>query len=113
MKDYTKLIKELRHNQTLPEQVFWKAIRNRRFANFKFRRQVQIGPYIVDFICYQKNLIIELDGSEHLTEDKVRYDNKRTNYLKSRNFKVIRYFNNDILNHIDRVLLDLWNNLNE
>ena len=113
MKDLSKLVKALRHNQTIPEQILWRAIRSRRFCGFKFRRQVQIGNYIVDFICYDKNLVIELDGREHLTPEKLEYDANRTAFLEEKNYRVVRYYNTDIFNHLDDVLQDLWNKLQE
>ena len=113
MKYLSKLVKALRHNQTIPEQILWRAIRSRRFYGFKFRRQVQIGNYIVDFICYDKNLVIELDGREHLTPEKLEYDANRTAFLEEKNYRVVRYYNTDIFNHLDDVLQDLWNKLQE
>ena len=113
MKDLTQLVKALRHNQTIPEQILWRAIRGRRFCGFKFRRQVQIENYIVDFICYDKNLVIELDGREHLTPEKLEYDAKRTAFLNEKNYRVVRYYNTDIFNRLDYVLQDLWNKLQE
>ena len=113
IKNLKKLVKDLRKNQTLPEQIFWHKIRARRFSNYKLRRQVQIGNYIVDFVCYEKNLIVELDGRDHLTDESLEYDKTRTVYLQSRGFRVLRYFNKDVFNNIDNVLLDLWNNLNK
>ena len=113
MKDLTKLVKNLRHNQTIPEQILWKALRSRRFGGFKFRRQVQIGNYIVDFICYDKNLVIELDGREHLTPEKLEYDAKRTVFLQERNYRIVRYYNTDVFNHLEDVLQDLWERLQE
>ncbi len=94
-----------------PEKILWARLRDRRFNNYKFRRQVQIGKYIVDFVCYEKQLIIELDGSQHLTPENIREDEIRTKYLEERTFKVVRYYNTDILNNIDCVLQDLWDKL--
>ena len=112
MQDLKMLVKELRKNLTLPEQIIWQVLRNRSFCNKKFRRQVQIDNYIVDFVCYDLNLIIELNGSQHLTEEAVKYDEERTRVLKSRGFNVIRYYNNDVLNNLDEVLEDLYKKLN-
>ena len=61
----THLARNLRKNQTNVEQILWLQLRNRRFLNYKFRRQFPIEPYIVDFICLELKLIIELDGSQH------------------------------------------------
>ena len=112
MKDLKNLAKQLRKEQTIPEQIIWHVLRNRSFCNKKFRRQVQIANYIVDFVCYDLNLIIELDGGQHLSQKKLEYDKKRTEILEDRGFKVIRYYNNDVLNNLDAVLEDLYDKLN-
>ena len=111
MKDLKQLAKQLRKEQTIPEQIIWHILRNRSFCNKKFRRQVQIADYIVDFVCYDDNLIIELDGSQHLTTEALEYDRKRTEILENRGFKVLRYYNNDIMNKLEIVLEDLYNKL--
>ena len=103
MKNLKKLVKDLRKNQTLPEQIFWHKIRARRFSNYKFRRQVQIGNYIVDFVCRKKKIIIEIDGGQHNTPEEIIYDKKRTEFLNSRGYKVIRFWNSDIDKNIDGV----------
>ena len=112
MKDFSELVKHLRHNQTLPEQIIWHVLRNRSFSNTKFRRQVLIGQYIADFVSYEKMLVIELDGREHLSKEHLEYDKERTIELNNRGFTVIRYYNNDVLNNLDNVLEDLWSRLN-
>ena len=99
---YTDLARNLRKNQTDAEQVLWLQLRNRRFLNYKFRRQFAIDPYIVDFVCLELKLIIELDGSQHIEQNEL--DTKRTLFLKQRNFKVIRFWNNDLFIQIDGVL---------
>ena len=96
--------KTLRKDLTLPEKVLWYHLRNRSFLGYKFRRQVQIDNYIADFVCFETRLIIELDGRQHLTDENIIYDQKRTEYLQGQNFRVIRFFNNDILNNINSVL---------
>ena len=111
MKNLKNLVKNLRKNMQEPEKILWARLRDRRFNNYKFRRQVQIGKYIVDFVCYEKQLIIELDGRQHLTPENIREDKIRTKYLEERTFKVLRYYNTDILNNIDCVLQDLWDKL--
>lgn len=95
----------------MPEKILWAKLRGRRFMNYKFRRQVQIGKYIVDFVCYEKQLIIELDGGQHLTPENIVADEIRTKYLEERSFRVVRYYNSDVLNNIDIVMQDLWNKL--
>ncbi len=111
MQDIKSFVKNLRHNLTDPEKILWHYIRNRRFSNYKFRRQVLIGKYIADFVCYEKMLVVELDGREHLESENIIHDELRTRYLNKRGFKVVRYYNTDILNNISSVLQDLWNNL--
>ena len=111
MKNLKNLVKNLRKNMQVPEKILWSKLRSRRFLNYKFRRQVQIGKYIVDFVCYEKHLIIELDGRQHLTPENIREDEIRTKFLEERTFKVLRYYNTDILNNIDCVLQDLWDKL--
>ena len=94
---------ELRKNTTPQERKLWNLIKNRQFFGHYFRRQFVIEPYIVDFICREKKIIIEIDGSQHLqTKDKV-YDKKRTEYLNSLGYIVIRFLNNEIDNNIDGV----------
>jgi very-short-patch-repair endonuclease len=94
--------KELRTNQTDPEQFLWFHLRNRNFNNIKFRRQVPVGDYIVDFLCMERKLVIELDGAQHI--DNKEYDERRTLFLEGQGYSVIR-INNDILfKEIDNVL---------
>ena len=111
MKDLKKIVRKLRQNMQVPERILWAKLRARRFENYKFRRQEQIDNYIVDFVCYEKRLIIELDGRQHLTIEKIQEDEARSMYLKEKGFNIVRYYNSDILNNIDTVLEDLWGNL--
>ncbi len=85
------------------ERKLWNIIRNRQFYGFRFRRQFPIEPYIVDFICHEKSIIIEIDGGQHNEPDNLKYDNERTKYLESLGFKVIRFWNTDIDNNLDGV----------
>jgi len=94
--------KNLRTNQTNCENILWQHIRAKRLNGIKFRRQVPIGKYIVDFVALSKKLIIELDGSQHL--DNIEYDTQRTEYLNKYGYKVLRFFDNDITENIDLVL---------
>jgi len=87
--------KELRRNATGPERALWKLLRDRRLKGLKFRRQVPIGPFIVDFICFEKRLIIELDGHSHA--DRGAYDRDREAYLRTQRFTVLRIDNDDVL----------------
>ena len=95
--------KELRKNMTDFEQRLWYYLRAKRFLGLKFKRQAPIGSYIVDFLCKEAKLIIELDGSGHLDEKQTKYDDKRDEYLKNLGYKVLRIYNNEF-NEIDNVL---------
>jgi primosomal protein N' (replication factor Y) len=93
---------ELRKELTPAERKLWAIIRNDQLG-VNFRRQHSIGKYIPDFVCIEKKLIIELDGSQHLEQEE--YDEERTKYLNSLGYKVIRFWNNDVTNNIDGVIL--------
>jgi very-short-patch-repair endonuclease len=93
------LARKLRRNQTDAEKRLWSAIRNSQ-TGYKFRRQFPIEPYIVDFFCFEQKLIIELDGGQH-TEEK---DQERTYFLEQRDYRILRFWNHDVLGNIDGVL---------
>ena len=97
----TQYSKQLRTDQTEAERALWHHIRGHRFLGLKFRRQKIIGPYIVDFICHERMLIIELDGGQHLDSST---DRERDAWLKSRGFTVLRFWNHDVLLKMDSVL---------
>jgi len=98
------LARNLRKNSTDAENLIWNIVRNRRFYGLKFKRQYPIGKYIVDFVCIEKKLIIELDGGQHNIQDNINSDNERTLFLESSGYKVLRFWNNDIFNNLDSVL---------
>jgi very-short-patch-repair endonuclease len=93
--------KELRKNQTDSEKALWGVLRNRQLSHLKFRRQVPLGRYIVDFVCFENRLIIELDGGQHA--EAVSYDSARTRWLESKGFRVIRFWNNDVLMNLEGI----------
>ena len=99
----------MRHDATDAEHRMWQLLRAQRFMNLKFRRQHVIEPYIVDFFCHELGLVVELDGGQHNTDVGVVYDNGRTQFLEALGLKVIRYWNDDVLNRSEVVLADLWN----
>ena len=103
MKKNTDLARKLRKNQTLQEKKLWNLLRNHQFYGYEFRRQYPIGEYIVDFICREKKIIIELDGGQHNEEKNIITDEKRTEFLNSLGYKVIRFWNNDIDINIEGV----------
>jgi very-short-patch-repair endonuclease len=86
--------KTLRKQSTETERHLWYNLRANRLG-FKFKRQVPVGPYIVDFLCLEKRLIIELDGEQHF--DNQGYDMQRTAWLNAHGFSVLRFWNNDVL----------------
>ena len=98
----TNKARSLRKNKTDVEQLLWKQIRNRHLCNYKFRRQFLIEPYIADFACLELKLIIELDGGQHA--NRINYDEQRSLFLEQRGFKVIRFWNNDVVENIEGVL---------
>jgi very-short-patch-repair endonuclease len=99
---YHDLARELRKNLTEAERRLWRSLRMRRFGGCKFRRQAPIGEYIVDFVCFERKLVIELDGSQH--RNMMTQDTDRTRWLNGEGFKVVRFWNPDIFNEIDSVL---------
>ena len=98
--------RELRRNLTDTERLIWSKLRNRRFARFKFRRQVPIGPYIVDFVCFEQKFVIELDGGQHARQT-VR-DAARTKWLESRGYRVMRFWNHVVFEDDDSVEEAIW-----
>ena len=107
MNKLTNLAKNLRQNQTQQEHILWNLLRNHKFHNLKFKRQQPLGNYIVDFICKDIKLIIELDGGQHNTKENILVDEERTKFLESKGYKVIRFWNNEIDNNLEGVYLEL------
>jgi len=103
--------RQLRHNQTDAEKFLWQKLRNRNLIGVKFRRQYPLGDYIVDFICIEHKLIIELDGSQHM--DQQNYDTKRSEFLKLQGYEVLRFWNNQVLLESESVLQEIYNFLNK
>jgi very-short-patch-repair endonuclease len=96
-----KFAKMLRTNQTNEERKVWQALRASRLMNFKFRRQVPIDDFIVDFVCFEQKLIIEIDGGQHLDNKK---DLVRDAKLKALGYRVLRFWNNEITKNFDGVM---------
>jgi very-short-patch-repair endonuclease len=86
------------------ERKLWLALRDGRFANYKFRRQVPAGPFFPDFVCFDARLVIELDGGQHA--DSVR-DRRRDRWFEANDFLVVRYWNNDVFGNLEGVLTAL------
>jgi very-short-patch-repair endonuclease len=95
----------MRGAPTDAELRLWRLLRDRRLSGFKFRRQVPLGPYIVDFLCVGAKLIVEADGSQHA--ESVR-DNIRDAYLANQGWKVLRFWNNEVLQNREGVLETIY-----
>src|SRR5687768_83556 len=103
--------KQLHHTMTPAEAQLWKHLRAHRIGDVHFRNQHAVGNYILDFCSPRKKLIIELDGSQHLEQH--RYDAERTAFLESKGYRILRFWNHDVLNNMESVLKVIWNVLNE
>jgi very-short-patch-repair endonuclease len=99
-----QLRKRLRNSLTPAEAVLWKCLQQRQLAGVKFRRQVSIDRYIVDFYCPEKMLVIELDGDAHFSPNSDMNDDKRTEFLQKQGLKVIRFENDELKDNLDGVL---------
>src|SRR5215471_8665777 len=93
--------RKLRRNSTDAEMKLWFAVRDRRLAGFKFVRQKSFGPYVVDFLCRDHNLVVEVDGGQHAESES---DKVRDAYLASEGYRILRYWNSDVLANLDGVL---------
>jgi very-short-patch-repair endonuclease len=95
---------ELRHAETEAEQIIWSWLRTKKLNGVKFRRQEPIGKYIVDFVSFEKKLIIEIDGGQHSLEENRINDIVRTEWLQSQGFRLIRFWNNEVSSNLDGVI---------
>jgi very-short-patch-repair endonuclease len=94
--------RQLRRNQTNVEGKLWSRLRARQLSDAKFRRQYPIGAFIADFCCYERRLVIELDGGHHA--EHVDADQSRTDFFVSQGYRVLRFWNNEVIENIDGVL---------
>ena len=101
--DKTHLAKKLRQGQTEAEKRFWSKVRAKKMG-VRFRRQQQIGSYIVDFVCFERQLIVELDGGQH---NESSADKSRDEWLRSEGYQVVRFWNSDVMKNIQGVLMKL------
>jgi very-short-patch-repair endonuclease len=97
----TVLAKNLRKRATDAERLLWKYLRIKQLENLKFKRQQPIGTYIVDFVCFEKRIVIEVDGGQHSASEN---DAMRDAWLSSQGFKVLRFWNHEVLTNIEGVL---------
>lgn len=103
-KEKTKLARVLRRNQTNAESLLWSRLRGKKTGLPRIRRQHPIGPYIVDFAVLSQKIIIEADGWTHETDEGLAKDKIRTAYLEKSGWRILRYDNNDIFDHLDYVI---------
>lgn len=101
---YLAFSRNLRSNQTPWEDKLWQYLRAKRFYGFKFKRQVNIDSYIVDFYCAEKKLVVELDGGQHSIAEIGLKDQKKTDYLETKGYKVLRFWNHELENNLEGVL---------
>lgn len=98
-KALTPVARRLRNDPTEAEQYLWQVLRLKSFG-VKFRRQAVMGEYIVDFVCFERKLVVEVDGGQHADNSQ---DNKRDQWLKEQGFDVLRFWNNEVLGNLDGV----------
>src|SRR5262245_32529166 len=104
----TSRARALRARMTDAERKLWFALRDRRFANFKFRRQVPVGPFIADFICYTARVVVEVDGGQHADSST---DDRRDRWFAAKHFLVRRFWNNEVLSNLEGVLTSILDTL--
>ncbi|MGV2496246.1 endonuclease domain-containing protein [Pelagerythrobacter aerophilus] len=97
--------RELRVNPTDAETKLWSCLRSKQVAGVRFNRQYPIGPYVCDFTARSKGLVIEVDGGQHATASS--YDSARTCYIEARGYRVLRFWNNDVLNNLEGVVSEI------
>ncbi len=102
--------RHLRKAMTEPERKLWAMLKGRRFESFKFRRQVPLGRYVVDFVCFEMRLIVEADGGQH---SESAHDETRDAWLVSQGFRVLRFWNSDIHQALDAVMMTILDALRE
>lgn len=99
----TRRARKLRRNATAAEKIMWGRLKNRALGGFKFVRQLPIGPFIGDFACRECKLIVELDGETHSSEEELAADTRRTDYLNTHSYRVIRFTNQQVYEDADAV----------
>src|SRR3990172_2637522 len=101
--------RHLRNHPTEVETKLWRHLRLRQIGDYKFRRQQPIGPYIVDFVCLEKKVVVELDGGQHA--EQISEDTQRTAWLESQGFHVLRFWNHQVLEEMETVKAVIYQTL--
>lgn len=104
-----RLAQRLRASMTDAERKPWSALRNRGMRGWRFRRQHPFGDYILDFVCLEAGLVIEVDGSQHM--DSIEYDRARTSRLEAAGLRMLRFWNDEVLASFDLVCERIWHEL--
>ena len=104
MHDLVSLSRNLRKNQTDAENLLWRHLRGNQLEGLRFRRQHPIGRYIVDFVCLEKRLVLELDGGQHGEENEQIKDSERDHWLSEEGYQVSRFWNNEVLTNLEGVM---------
>jgi very-short-patch-repair endonuclease len=102
--------RELRRNSTDAEKRLWSPLRS-KLPQYRWRRQMPVGPYFADFACFAEKLVVELDGGQHATAEP--YDERRTRFMEAQGFRVLRFWNNDVMSNIDGVLERILESLSQ
>jgi len=106
-------VRQLRREQTDAEKRLWFLLNSRQLGGAKFRRQHEFGPVVLDFFCPEQHLVIEVDGSQHLTEEGLARDRGRTRYLEKNGLRVLRFTDREVLLETDGVLESIWEALGQ
>ncbi|MFB6284966.1 MAG: endonuclease domain-containing protein [Candidatus Bipolaricaulia bacterium] len=101
---HTERARRLRQDQTEAERALWQRLRRQQLKGIKFRRQQPVGPYIVDFVSFEARLIIEVDGGQHNDANVKHRDQARTDWLESNGYRVVRFWNHEVLENEDAVI---------
>ncbi|MDP1626485.1 endonuclease domain-containing protein [Parvibaculum sp.] len=103
-------LRNLRKNMTEAERRLWSRLRKEALG-YEFRRQHRLGSWIVDFVCLERRLVVEVDGGQHNMSAGVARDTRRTEWLEADGFEVLRFWNNDVLAKTDKVVETIWHAL--
>ena len=105
--------KQLRKNSTAAERSLWRVLRSRQLAGHKFRREQPLGGFIVDFVCFEKRLVVEVDGGQHQEQKQAADDVERSAWLERQGFRVLRFWDDEVLKQIEDVKDAIWRALVE
>lgn len=112
-RDILAFCRQLRTDDTPPEELMWSVLRDRRFGGWKFRRQHAVGRFILAFYCHDAGLGIELDGGQHANPHDAAYDEARTARMERNGIRILRFWNSEVRSHFPQVMTTLWSELNK